>query len=81
MPSLEDNGLDIPIYLREPNKISKVIDIKDTSPIGYKAHFLLELLQNDKRTNLETGLILITRDLVAAIMSHLYPEYEKISLN
>lgn len=80
MPSLEDNGLDIPIYLREPNQVSKVIDIKDSNPIGYKAHSLLEFMQNDSRTDLPSGLILITRDPVSAIVSHLYPEYEKNKL-
>lgn len=77
VPALGDAGDDKEIYLRKANQESRLIEITDQEPIGYKAHFLREILENEERSPEPCGLILITRDPAEAIVSHLYPKYEK----
>nr|WP_321461592.1 sulfotransferase domain-containing protein [uncultured Cohaesibacter sp.] len=77
LPSLEARKLDIPIYLRKPNQLENFIKVTNDHPIGYKSHFLLEFLQNEEISKRNSGIILITRDPLEAIVSHLYPDYER----
>lgn len=61
---------DIPICHRAANK-SKIIQKYSDRPIGYKAHFVREIHERDKiKTDTPMGMVLITRDPVAAISSH-----------
>ena len=61
--------MDPPIFKKPANK-SKLIQIRSDQVIGYKAHYLREIHERD-RTNADgpMGMILITRDPVAAISS------------
>lgn len=68
-------GVDQPIHMRKANQDARLIEVHDPDPIGYKAHFLAEILENQMRSVKPSGLILITRDPADAIVSHLYPEY------
>ncbi len=77
LPSLEARKLDVPIYLRKPNQKENFIKVTDDHAIGYKSHFLLEFLQNEEISKRKSGIILITRDPVEAIVSHLYPDYAR----
>lgn len=62
---------DTPIYQRSPNK-SGVIQIKDTKPIAYKAHWLREIHARERVFGCGAmGMILITRDPAQAISSHI----------
>lgn len=75
--SLEGTESDKAIYLRSANQAAKVIKIDDDEPVGYKAHSLQRLVENAARSPSPFGLILITRDPADAIVSHLYPKYER----
>lgn len=75
--SLEASESDKAIYLRSANQTADVIKIDDVEPVGYKAHSLQRLVENSARSSSPFGLILITRDPADAIVSQLYPRYER----
>lgn len=75
--SVEAGEPDKAIYLRSANQAAGVIKITDQKPVGYKAHSLQRLVENAARSTSPFGLILITRDPADAIVSQLYPKYEK----
>lgn len=63
---------DGPIYLRRPNQLSKAISVVDQRPIGFKSHFVREFHAHDRMLEGRAGLLLITRDPIQAISSHIY---------
>ncbi|MCR9136751.1 MAG: hypothetical protein NXI27_12185 [Alphaproteobacteria bacterium] len=63
---------DQPIYLRRPNLQSGAIKVFDHRPIGYKSHFAREFHAHDRALDGRAGLLLITRDPLEAISSHVY---------
>ncbi len=61
---------DSPIFQRS-SKAEKLIRINSNRPVGYKAHFLREVHARDMAARQDQlGIILLTRDPVAAISSH-----------
>lgn len=66
---------DKPIFLREKNKRIGLIKITDQRPIGRKSHYPREMLFHDAHED-GAGIILITRDPVKAIVSHLGPRWK-----
>ncbi|GAA6201079.1 hypothetical protein [Aquicoccus sp. SU-CL01552] len=61
---------DTPIYQREPNRRTGLIQITNEAPIGYKSHFILETIKAEMAYGEIPGLAIIVRDPVAAIASH-----------
>ncbi|MCQ1852777.1 hypothetical protein [Neorhizobium galegae] len=62
---------DLPIYLRGPNQSLNLIKIRDQQCVARKSHFLREFIKHDAQET-EAGIILITRDPLEAITSHIY---------
>jgi hypothetical protein len=61
---------DTPIHTKAPNA-SGLIQITSDQPVGYKSHTLQEIHQRDRQFHpTPLGFILVTRDPVAAIVSH-----------
>lgn|GEM_PF-2948519 len=63
---------DGPIYLRKPNLRDGAIMVDDQRPIGFKSHFVREFHTHDRALGGQAGLLLITRDPLKAISSHVY---------
>ncbi|WP_146345513.1 hypothetical protein [Falsiphaeobacter marinintestinus] len=61
---------DTPIHSRDPNAKADVIAISDSKPIACKSHFLEQILRHSHDAH-AGRFLLITRDPVAAISSHL----------
>lgn len=62
-------GRDTSIYARKSN-VSGLVKVRSDQPIGYKAHFLREIHFRDRLFDEGSiGMILVTRDPVAAISS------------
>lgn len=63
---------DGPIFLREPNRKSKAIDVRQTEPVAYKAHSLGNVMFWHRRDPTCLGsTILLLRDPVDAIASQM----------
>lgn len=62
---------DPPIFFRRQNQRLKLIEIRDQQCIARKSHFLREFIKHDEQET-EAGIILITRDPLEAITSHIY---------
>ena len=62
---------DSPIFERSSNQRLKVIKISDPTPIGYKAHWVKEIRRNNRLYSSPPNLLLITRNPIDAISSHL----------
>lgn len=67
---------DTPIHTREPNRNSQLITIAHDEPVGLKIHSLRDFAQWEKQgsDNIER-LLLLTRDPVDAISSHLLRDF------
>lgn len=72
-PTLGCHGVinDPPIYQRPPNRKAGVISISDKTPIAYKSHFITGTLLVDRAVGPINGLLLVIRDPVTAITSHI----------
>lgn len=68
---------DGPIYLRQPNLRDRTIVVDDQRPIGFKSHFVREFHAHDRALAGQAGLLLITRDPLKAISSHVYREVRR----
>ncbi|MDM9625968.1 hypothetical protein QTL95_08680 [Rhizobium sp. S152] len=62
---------DPPLYLRKKNQSLNLIKIEDERCIGRKSHSLFDLIRHDAHEE-NAGLVLITRDPLDAITSHIY---------
>lgn len=62
---------DPPIYTRTPNRRDGLIQIRDSRPIGFKAHYLREVFARSRCPGGPNGLIFIHRNPVDAIGSQL----------
>ena len=68
----QDAGRDTPIAHRTPNLDKKLIALVNENPIGLKSHNCLDVLKHEHKTGQCNGFILIARDPVDAISSHIY---------
>lgn len=62
---------DLPIHLRAPNRKLNLIAIHDSEPIGYKSHQINQIMLHCRAAQRPLGFLLVTRNPVHAISSHL----------
>ncbi|PJE37204.1 hypothetical protein CVM52_07955 [Pseudooceanicola lipolyticus] len=67
---------DTPIHSRNPNQQARLIVISEAEPIAYKSHFTNQIQQHEHDHRIDRFL-LITRDPVEAIASHLARDFGK----